>query len=106
MTLSTRARVLMSSNPFKRMAGCSQDDESTREAANRVLRGVFGHDSFRFGQLEAITAVMKGHDVVVRLTTRAGKSLYYQIPSQLRSGSISLIISTLSALMKEQVNRK
>ena len=70
-----------------------------------MLKGVIGHDSFRFGQLEAITAVMEGNDVVVRLTTSAGKSLCYQMPLQLRSGSISLIISLVKECSNERIGK-
>ena len=78
--------------------------ESVSRKATRLLREVFGLQSFRDGQLEAIEAVADGKDVVVKLTTAGGKSLCYQLPPLLcGSSSCCLIVSPLHALMIEQV---
>jgi ATP-dependent DNA helicase RecQ len=68
-----------------------------------VLKGVFGYESFRPGQAEIIEAVLEGRDCIGVMPTGAGKSLTYQIPSRILGG-VTLVISPLIALMKDQVD--
>ncbi|HEY6476369.1 MAG TPA: ATP-dependent DNA helicase RecQ [Polyangia bacterium] len=68
-----------------------------------VLRDVFGYPSFRAGQLEIIEALLSGRDCVGIMPTGAGKSLTYQIPARVLGG-ITLVVSPLIALMKDQVD--
>ena len=72
------------------------------EVALRVLRDVFGHEGFRAGQREIITALLAGRDVLGVLPTGTGKSLCYQLPACL-SRSLTVVISPLIALMRDQV---
>src|SRR5262245_536681 len=68
----------------------------------------FGHQAFRPGQEEIVRAVLAGRDVLAVMPTGSGKSLCYQLPSLLLSG-LTLVVSPLIALMKDQVdelNRK
>jgi ATP-dependent DNA helicase RecQ len=68
-----------------------------------VLREVFGYESFRPGQLEVIEAVLAGRDCIAVMPTGAGKSLTFQIPARLMSGTV-LVLSPLISLMKDQVD--
>ncbi|EAS74554.1 MULTISPECIES: ATP-dependent DNA helicase RecQ [Vibrio] len=70
----------------------------------RVLEGVFGYQEFRDGQQLVIDAAIEGRDSLVILPTGGGKSLCYQIPALVRSG-ITLVISPLISLMKDQVDQ-
>ncbi len=72
------------------------------DTAQDVLRRVFGYDTFR-GQQEAIvTHTIDGGDSLVLMPTGAGKSLCYQIPALVRTGT-ALVVSPLIALMRDQV---
>lgn len=69
-----------------------------------VLREVFGLTSFRPRQEEIIGALLNGVSVVGILPTGAGKSLCYQLPSQVLGG-LTVVVSPLIALMRDQVAR-
>lgn len=68
-----------------------------------ALRRHFSFDSFRPGQKEVIKTVLEGGDVLAVMPTGSGKSLCYQLPALLLPG-LTLIISPLVALMKDQVD--
>ena len=75
-----------------------------RQQALEGLRRHFGLQDFRPGQASVVCAVMEGRNVVVVMPTGAGKSLCYQLPATLLPG-ITLVISPLIALMKDQVEQ-
>jgi ATP-dependent DNA helicase RecQ len=75
----------------------------SESGALAVLRDVFGYDTFRPGQLEVISAVLEGRDCIAVMPTGAGKSLTFQLPARLLSGTV-LVLSPLISLMKDQVD--
>ena len=68
-----------------------------------VLHEKFGHEDFRAGQREVVAAALAGRDVLCVMPTGAGKSLCFQVPALLREG-VTLVVSPLIALMKDQVD--
>src|SRR5207253_9058455 len=68
-----------------------------------ALRERFGLGGFRPQQREAIENVLAGRDTLVVMPTGGGKSLCYQLPATLLPG-VTLVVSPLIALMKDQVD--
>lgn len=68
----------------------------------RLLRETFGAEDFRPGQREAVTALLRGRDLLALFPTGAGKSLCYQLPALMLEGP-TLVLSPLIALMRDQV---
>jgi ATP-dependent DNA helicase RecQ len=69
-----------------------------------LLRRTFGYDSFRPLQREICEATLAGQDVFALLPTGGGKSLCFQIPALARGG-LTVVVSPLIALMKDQVDQ-
>jgi ATP-dependent DNA helicase RecQ len=73
------------------------------DAALHYLQNTFGYSEFRLQQSEIVNTLINSDDAVVLMPTGGGKSLCYQIPSLVRSGT-GIIISPLIALMQDQVS--
>ena len=69
----------------------------------RVLKQYFGHTEFRSGQESVVNAIIAGRDALCVMPTGAGKSVCYQVPA-LMFGGVTIVISPLISLMKDQVN--
>jgi len=67
-----------------------------------TLSRYFGYDTFRPGQEQVIHALLEGRSSLAIFPTGGGKSLCYQLPALLLDG-VTLVISPLIALMKDQV---
>ena len=67
---------------------------------------LFGHDSFRNGQFEAISKILQGESTLVLLATGSGKSLIYQLPAYMlaeKTRCITIVVSPLVSLMEDQI---
>ena len=76
---------------------------ATLDDARAALRAHFGYDDFRPGQAQAVASVLEGHDTLVILPTGGGKSICYQVPALLLGG-LTVVVSPLISLMKDQVD--
>ncbi|KAI1276988.1 P-loop containing nucleoside triphosphate hydrolase protein [Xylaria sp. FL0933] len=109
-------------HPSKRVKLTSAANEPHESIAQSILKRVFGYDSFRHEQAGAINAILHGENALVVFPTGAGKSLCYQIPAiafeeldaavfterQSKTAAIgsgiTIVVSPLIALMKDQVD--
>lgn len=86
--------------------GVERDDVKGNELVKQpedALREYFGFSKFLDGQEEVISEIVAGKDGLVVMPTGGGKSLCFQIPALCFRG-VTLVISPLIALMKDQVD--
>lgn len=77
--------------------------DAERQALLKEVRASFGFTTLLPGQAEILTCVRRGEHVLAILPTGAGKSLCYQLPAFSDRG-VTLVVSPLIALMKDQVD--
>ncbi len=88
--------------PPKALAGQDAGGASPN-AVHRLLKDVFGYDSFRPLQEEIVAALLARRDTLAVMPTGAGKSLCYQLPALIWPG-LTVVVSPLIALMQDQVD--
>jgi ATP-dependent DNA helicase RecQ len=74
------------------------------ESARATLRERWGFDAFRPGQESVVDSILEGRDTVIVMPTGGGKSICYQVPALLLPG-VTIVVSPLISLMKDQVDR-
>ena len=75
----------------------------TRKDLLKTAVDVFGWDTFRDGQLDAMEAVVGGRDVLCVMPTGYGKSGIYQVPALTLPG-VAVVVSPLIALQRDQAD--
>ncbi len=85
------------------MAANPNEQRESSEDLLSVLRSRFGHDRFLPLQEEIMRSVLAGKDALALMPTGGGKSLCYQLPALCQEG-VTLVVSPLIALMKDQVD--
>ena len=73
-------------------------------AVEAALQRHFGFGTLRPGQADALRPVVEGRDALVVMPTGAGKSLVYQLGALLQPRGVTVVVSPLIALMKDQVD--
>src|SRR2546423_14730842 len=84
--------------------GIPSDSAEVIEQAERTLRDVFRLEAFRPGQAAVGEAMLGGRDVLSVAPTGSGKSISYWVPAVVEGG-LTMVVSPLIALMKDQVDR-
>ncbi len=82
----------------------SSDAFAPGGAVETALTRYFGFGALRPGQEDALRPVVEGRDALIVMPTGAGKSLIYQLGALLQPRGVTVVVSPLIALMKDQVD--
>lgn len=77
---------------------------NTNPDIREILKKYWGYDSFRPLQEEIIGSVLKGEDTLGLLPTGGGKSITFQVPGLCFEGGLTVVVTPLISLMKDQVD--
>ncbi|KAI0835022.1 ATP-dependent DNA helicase [Hypoxylon sp. FL0890] len=114
---SRRSKFIKKSNVHDVARSDNDDDDFLGGIAKAILKDNFGYDNFRHEQFSAIKSILQGKNALAIFPTGAGKSLCYQIPAiafekvdaakgdrDSTGPGITIVVSPLIALMKDQVD--
>ena len=87
-----------------RKGDAGRADAFASGAVEAALQRYFGFGALRPGQEAALRPVVEGRDALVVMPTGAGKSLVYQLGALLQPRGVTVVVSPLIALMKDQVD--
>lgn len=85
------------------MSGISSITAASGSDIHGILRRYWGYESFRPLQEDIIRSVMSGRDTLGLMPTGGGKSITFQVPA-LALGGLTIVITPLISLMKDQVD--
>ncbi len=70
----------------------------------QILKKFWGYDSFRSLQEDIIQSVLDGHDTLGLMPTGGGKSITFQVPGMFYESGVTVVVTPLISLMKDQVD--
>lgn len=79
-----------------------RDAEAKAQSLRYFLRRLFGFEDFREGQLDVLSRILSGQDVLAIMATSGGKSLCFQFPAMLMPGVV-IAVAPLLSLMRDQL---
>lgn len=77
---------------------------SRKSDLNLILKKYWGFDSFRPLQEDIILSVLSGNDTLGLMPTGGGKSITFQVPGLFYESGLTIVITPLISLMKDQID--